>query len=414
MAQQEATIPQMQALTEAVKDTTLLEVAHDAGGGNFVSRRASAAQIAAHAAAALAGRTTIERAFRATDLVQVALGQGSGQFAARKATVRDLADFAAVDGAGRFVPFLSDLSRPPNEMAGLVGYTLTGMPGVTSLQFDRLVTCPGGITVADCAELLGLEFPVLERAARLAFGGCRVLPAFTAPRLQALDDGGEIWIGNNPTLLIAEFPALSDGGQDGCSITFYSNTKLTRVSAPLLSKATVDVQVHPALVALELTALSEGSVKLDAAAIRELSLPAFAVGSLNLSDLQQLEALSVPLLAEGDINLSGPTQLASLDLPELTTLDWGLFCQDNASLANVSLPKLANAGSSIVFSGCALSGQSVNHILAKLVADPTFGNDPERGPKSADLSGGTNAAPTGQGLVDKATLIARGANITTN
>jgi hypothetical protein len=140
MAQQEATIPQMQPLTEAMKDTTLFEVAHDAGGGNFVSRRVSAAQIAAHGAASVAGRTPIERALRATDLVQVALDQGNGQLAARRATVRDVGDFAAVDGAGRFVPFLSDLSRPPNEMAGLVGYWLTGIPGVTALQFDRLVT----------------------------------------------------------------------------------------------------------------------------------------------------------------------------------------------------------------------------------------------------------------------------------
>src|SRR5688572_20176116 len=113
MAQQEATIPQMQPLTEGLKDTTQFEVAHDAGDGNFVSRRATAAQIAAHAAEVTPGLAAMSRALQPTDLVQVALDQGNGQFLPRKATARDLGDYGAVDGAGRFVPFLSDLSRPP-------------------------------------------------------------------------------------------------------------------------------------------------------------------------------------------------------------------------------------------------------------------------------------------------------------
>jgi hypothetical protein len=230
-----------------------------------------------------------------------------------------------------------------------------------------------------------------------------------------LDEGGEIWIGNNPELLVADFPALKDGGQYGCSFTFFSNAKLRRVSAPLLPVANVDIQGHPALEVVELRALAECSVMLFVAAITELLLPAFASGSLNMGDLQQLETLFLPLLTEGDINLSGPTRLTSLELPELTTVYWGLNFPDHALLTNVSLPKLATAGSMISFSRCALTVQSVNHILAKAAGDPTFGIEQNTGmPKSVDLSGGTNAAPTGQGLVDRATLIARGATITTN
>lgn len=56
--------------------------------------------------------------------------------------------------------------------------------------------------------------------------------------------------------------------------------------------------------------------------------------------------------------------------------------------------------------------ENTNEILAQMV---NFQN--ERGPSGIrvlDLSGGTNAAPTGQGLTDKATLISNGWIVTTN
>lgn len=56
--------------------------------------------------------------------------------------------------------------------------------------------------------------------------------------------------------------------------------------------------------------------------------------------------------------------------------------------------------------GNALNSASVNRVLSALVA---AGNT-----VTCNLSGGTSAAPTGQGLTDKATLISNGSTITTN
>ena len=61
------------------------------------------------------------------------------------------------------------------------------------------------------------------------------------------------------------------------------------------------------------------------------------------------------------------------------------------------------------FSGCALSEASVNAVLANFATNIYGGGD-----QILNLSGGTNAAPTGQGLTDKATLIAAGWTVTTN
>jgi len=58
----------------------------------------------------------------------------------------------------------------------------------------------------------------------------------------------------------------------------------------------------------------------------------------------------------------------------------------------------------------ALTGVAVNAILADLVVAQAGGNPV----CTVNLSGGTNAAPTGQGLTDKATLIAAGWTVTTN
>jgi hypothetical protein len=74
-----------------------------------------------------------------------------------------------------------------------------------------------------------------------------------------------------------------------------------------------------------------------------------------------------------------------------------------------SIPVSISAGSTLAdFSGNAMSASEVNALLAFLVA-----NYPDL-MWTLDLSGGTNAAPTGQGITDKNTLISNGWTVTTN
>ena len=72
-------------------------------------------------------------------------------------------------------------------------------------------------------------------------------------------------------------------------------------------------------------------------------------------------------------------------------------------------------GATINISGQKLDQASVNGILALLVSlDGTGGTTLWGAGKTVNLSGGTSAAPSGQGILDKATLIARTATVTTN
>lgn len=89
------------------------------------------------------------------------------------------------------------------------------------------------------------------------------------------------------------------------------------------------------------------------------------------------------------------------------------------NLANVTLGTVGTlktvTGATINISGQKLTAASVNAILALLVSlDGTNGTTLWGAGKTLDVSGGTSSAPTGQGITDKATLIGRGATVTTN
>jgi hypothetical protein len=78
------------------------------------------------------------------------------------------------------------------------------------------------------------------------------------------------------------------------------------------------------------------------------------------------------------------------------------------SLANTACVTWTNA-----FLSCALPSASINAILADFVAAHTAGRINGANLRLG-LSGGTNGAPTGQGVTDRTFLVGLGAVITTN
>lgn len=101
--------------------------------------------------------------------------------------------------------------------------------------------------------------------------------------------------------------------------------------------------------------------------------------------------------------------IQAIAFPLLQQSNGGIICETNAQLVNVSIPVFVPFNNTnILFDGCALSAASVNHILARCVLNAGYNSG------LINLSGGTSAAPTGQGIVDKATLIGRGVGVNTN
>lgn len=157
-------------------------------------------------------------------------------------------------------------------------------------------------------------------------------------------------------------------------------------------------------------------------------------GYIYLAGLSNLTTLELPNLVEAKFTLDNCDALTSLSLPSFQSTNGTSFnCTGNALLQNISLPSLPSPcpfgfncssnpslqtvdfgsnftlenGQSMVFTSCALSADSVNYILARLVANAGY------------VSGllqitGTSAAPSGQGIIDKATLQGRGVTVSTN
>jgi hypothetical protein len=92
----------------------------------------------------------------------------------------------------------------------------------------------------------------------------------------------------------------------------------------------------------------------------------------------------------------------------------GLGVLTTVTLGTVGILK-AIVGATTNLSGQALNVGTVNAILALLVSlDGTGGTTLWGSGKTVNLSGGTSAAPSGQGATDKTTLQGRGATVTTN
>jgi len=156
---------------------------------------------------------------------------------------------------------------------------------------------------------------------------------------------------------------------------------------------------------------------------------------IDLENMPDLTALSFPVLESivegGYFNISGSLQLATCLFPALVSVSGDFSISDslvnellfpnlttarhfgfagNALLSTIYFPNLASltdGGNIFRADGCAFTAATVNHILARLlVCGLTFG--------VVDLSGGTSEAPTGQGIIDKAALIAQGLVVTTN
>jgi len=134
--------------------------------------------------------------------------------------------------------------------------------------------------------------------------------------------------------------------------------------------------------------------------------------SLKVDSCTAMTVLELPLLVKlgsGSLEGNACTSLVTLDLPSLTTVAERVSFASCSSLTTVSCPSyLPTNGKHQIFQTCNLSAASVNHILARCVANPGYVSG------EVHLNDGTNASPTGQGVTDKATLIGRGVVVTTN
>ena len=243
--------------------------------------------------------------------------------------------------------------------------------------------------------------------------------SFTFNDLVTIDDGGGgngIMPSLSNTVAAWSFPDLVTAivseidGTNNPSISSWSTPKLKTISGDFT------LYSNP-LVFLDLSSLE--TVGGDFDVVDDVPLTSAEYPSLisvggyfyAANSCPNLTSVSLPAL----VSTGG---MAILDCPLITEIDLPSYVggsgaylqiQNNSGLVTINLPVWVPAdGDTQNFDNNALSAATVNHILARGVANPAFVSG------ALELSGGTNAAPTGQGIADKATLQGRGVTVNTN
>ena len=198
----------------------------------------------------------------------------------------------------------------------------------------------------------------------------------------------ELTISGNPALTAINLPGISYI----FSLSVSNNPMLSTVDSSGLSTSSLSFSGTNSLNTLLLTNLSQGSLACSNSTLTNLSLPSFTTGSLNI--------YSNPLLA-------------SINLPSFTTAVNGIAISFNPNLNNISMPlfsALALPLSGVYLRMNMLPSAQVNQFLHQfLTVTPSSG-------KLIDLKqqAGSPAPPTGQGLIDKQTLISTGNSVLTD
>ena len=274
---------------------------------------------------------------------------------------------------------------------------------LTSLNFPALRK--GGIFLSSCTGLNNINFPVLDTTANsISLTNCPAISSIGFPVLKY----GYLICNNVGSLASLSFPALTTG-----SFSFSNMPSLNNLLCPLLSSGDFNI-TGVALTSLSMPALNStqgnGFTLSNCSALSNISLPVLSTSNFSITGCSALSTFTAPALNTAGINLTGPSQLTSISLPSLTTLS-SMFINNHQNLASISMDAMTSytGTSSFGFFGCKLPSAQVNYLLHKLVlATPLItGID-------INLSQNPVAPPTGQGIIDKATLVSRPNNVYTD
>lgn len=343
-----------------------------------------------------------------------------------------------------------------SSATNLVSISVSDNEALTAVNFSHLAKVFRSIEFVGNAALTAVSFPELVKCSgnNITISGNNVLTSIDFPVLENLKKASLV-IQANVALTQISFSAL--GKLD--SLNLYNNSALATVSFPVLTEAVgVVIGSNPSLATLNLSAIAKvNSFDLYNFALPSINFPQLqittglniALGSLltsvnlplvtncsfDLSSCPLLTSLTMPAFAAGSFAVSG-SGLTSIALPSLTACR-NLYFMDNAQLTSVNFSNVQTisgtimvinnpALTTVVFPSViamgegyyhlevqcqnnALTSETVNDILHKLLTF-TFvsGNYYQMNNQNPP------APPTGQGIIDKGTLVSMANTVITD
>lgn len=329
-------------------------------------------------------------------LCSILSGSGGGGSGVVPATPTNL-DVSITSNNGNTILTWSQSTAPSNNLIersinGAVYIEIAAIAGALTTYSDSQILNSGDVyryrVRGENGINMGAYSNIVAVSNNLTFDGT-ALPVIAIPELEMAY--GDFIIRNEPNITTISFPSLKKvfGGMD-----FRNDFAVTSIAfASLQTAGTVTMNFCTALTSISFPVFVSSTNSFEGSgctSLPSLSMPALTtIGlQLNFGACTSLVTVSLPVLvqaAQTNFNFSGSTLLTTLTAPNLIFPD----------------------GIVIDFTNDALNAASVNLIL-------------HRGVVSGDtvttffLAGGTNAAPSGAGVADKAALILAGNTVNTN
>jgi len=285
------------------------------------------------------------------------------------------------------LPALQTINGNPANQGGLY---VSSNNSLATLSAPAVKTATG-IQVQDCNLLSSVSFNSLTDVNTFALQNT----SLTSVALPALTNAQSLVISNNSLITTISLPSLATAG----TVNLYSSG--TGITLPLLNTATTLSIQGNSITNVSCPALSNitGTITLLGTSLTTISLSALtAAGSIQIGEQFQTQP---------------NTTLTSISFPSLTSLtdSSGFFaityCSNLASVDISSLTTFNNLSFSVYYDK--LPSAQINALLSKFVniSPPITG-------KMFSLNQLVAAPPTGQGIIDKATLVARPNTVNTD
>lgn len=306
-----------------------------------------------------------------------------------------------VGAAGAFID-IEEGTLPENVTLGMTqdfNVILVDISGLKTLVFPSIQTKTSflAISLNSCPDIETISLPVLTGS--LSQLDLESLPALTSFSAPGLTNGGA-----SATLFVTDCPNLSTFdapnillGATGFTFVVLNNLGSASLNnlglAGIVEAYTVDIQNCVGL-----------SGNQNFTAFTNLT-SALVFKNTSVAGLQ----FPVLPIVGNALTVESNPSLTNVSFASLTTVQLDTSIKNNAALVTLSFPNWIPINfSNGDFSGNALNQASVDGVLARYVANPSYNTG------TIDLSGGTNSAPSPAGDADKATLIGRGATVITN
>jgi hypothetical protein len=213
---------------------------------------------------------------------------------------------------------------------------------------------------------------------------------------------------------------------EGVSIQYYGDEGVSTITFPLVETLINWTSLNgsgivnfPNLIRI-LGVYSAGSIFLNVefTYLNNISFPLLEVifnGYLHIhhNNFTTLTFPNLKTILYNNVQVENNNNLTYLSFPSLVNGIYNNFSFNNNALISISFSSNLKSIDGLSLTNNRLSTTSVNDLLSLLVSlDGTNGTTLWN--VTLNISGGSNAVPSGQGITDVATLVARGATIYTN